>query len=122
MVFAKGNDEMIDIDLTVVHPTQTCLGMSEVDRKVEKLRVIVSDPQSLKEYLKEVAPDVVRGPNGVIYVLDRHHEFSALLSLGVTKAVGNVIKDYSDLTMKEFEEKMIEKSFVYLKNENNRKI
>ncbi len=40
---------------------------------------------------------VVKAPNGLVYLLDRHHLALALLKSGITKTRGFVVRDWSAL-------------------------
>jgi hypothetical protein len=106
--------KVLEVDLEEVRPTQAVVGLDWVGKKIEKF-----DGMSLKEIQERLedkpAPAVI-GPGGEIYLLDDHHDFLALLELGVTQAYVDIQRDYSDLSHKEFEQKMIEKNWVYFGN------
>lgn len=117
--WGRSSPDFIEIDLREVRPTQSTVGQAEVDRIAHEIAKMSTVER--EEFIREITPEVVLGPEGV-YILDRHHHFSALLKLGIFKAYGQVIKDYSDKSDKKFAEKMMDKELVFLKNINNRTI
>lgn len=103
--------DLLEAELEKVRPTQAVVGLQWVGHKAEKFEGMSN--RDLKQRLRAEAPPAVVGPGGVIYILDHHHEFRALLEIGVDKALVEVIKDMSDWTFKEFEKYMIEKGWGY---------
>jgi hypothetical protein len=84
----------IEIDLRNVRPTQGGIGLRQVDKKQKKLEDFDSDSDR-KAYIRERPIPIVKAPNGLIYLLDRHHLALALLKSGVKKTRGYVVKDWS---------------------------
>lgn len=113
---------LVELFVDGVFPTQPSLGFRERDRKEAEIREIMQDAEAFNRYLIERAPPVVRGPLGRYYILDRHHEFGALLKLGVRVAYGHIKHDYSHLSEKEFARKMTDKGYAYLRDINGRRI
>jgi hypothetical protein len=106
--------EWTEVELREVRPTQAVVGFSWVNRKIEKFQDLSG--KELDQRLRDEAPPAVLGPGGVIYILDKHHEFSALLTMGIEKAYVEIWKDFSKLTPKEFEREMIKKGWLYFGN------
>ncbi|SCK05092.1 ParB-like protein [Vogesella sp. LIG4] len=78
-----------DTPLAALHPTQGGVGMLQVADEAEALRGLSADKLAAK-IRKKVIP-VVIGPQGRLYLVDRHHFASALLRIGVSTASVQVI-------------------------------
>ena len=64
-----------------LHPTQLTLGMRAVERRAAELQALAAGKRD--EYIAKRAVPCVRGPNGKLYLIDRHHMCRALLAIGV---------------------------------------
>lgn len=104
-----------------LHPTQKNVGLLEVAVKRAEIDSFDFKKQR-RQYLKKRLVPVVIGPKNRFYIIDRHHMSRALLDSGYKKIYVEIQKDWSDLSQKEFWEKMEKNGFVYLYDENRRKI
>ncbi|WP_174874749.1 ParB-like protein [Vogesella oryzae] len=75
--------------LAALHPTQGGIGKLQVEDEAEALRALSADKLAAR-IRKKVIP-VVIGPQGKLYLVDRHHFASALLRIGVSSASVQVI-------------------------------
>jgi hypothetical protein len=134
------------VSLASLKPGQLTVGMREVEHKREKIRAmtrtidprrldmlkvaqiqaelreLAEDPTQLDEYLAKRPISVALGPNGSIYIIDRHHLALALLKEGhdmVSIDVGD--RDFSDCTEEQFWQKMQERKLLNLYDENGEK-
>lgn len=107
--------DRVKVSIRVLNPTQFAVGRDEVEEKVEKMSEM--NDEELKEYRLEKRVPVVKGPNNQLYVIDHHHSVLAFREFGYNKVHVEVLEDYSKLSEKDFWEKMIEKKWVYLKDE-----
>ncbi|MFC3533909.1 ParB-like protein [Vogesella facilis] len=81
--------EWCEAPLAALHPTQGGVGMLQVADEAEELRALSADKLASK--IRKKAIPVVIGPQGRLYLVDRHHFASALLRIGVTAASVQVI-------------------------------
>ncbi len=84
----------MEIDLQTTRPTQGGIGLRQVEKKQKKLERFESDEER-EAYLGDRPIPVVKGPGGLVYILDRHHLALALLKIGTTKTRAYVVKDWS---------------------------
>lgn len=75
-----------------LRPTQFAVGMMEVDEKIKQ--VLSFKKKELKSYITESIVPVVRGPNGQLYVVDKHHFLCVCYHLGIRKVNVEIIKDF----------------------------
>jgi hypothetical protein len=111
------SNPFIEVNLKTVHPTQFTAGMREVDRRAAKLRALSN--KELLAYLNDHPAQVVRGPGDEYYLVDKHHLALAALKIGLDEIPGELIKDLSSLSAKEFWKKMKELDCVYLSKQGN---
>lgn len=119
LLFAHGEGPLLEVDPATVRPTQAVVGFLWVGRKVAKFEHMKS-----KELERTLAGDpapAVRGPGGSIYILDNHHEFYALVELGIQRAYVQVIEDLSHLSQEQFNKTMTEREWFYFGDENGQK-
>ena len=111
---AQAFAELLPIEISNLRPTQSNVGMREVQRKADKIR-----PLSKKErhdYLQKEPIPVVIGPEKVLYPIDHHHLARAVQESGHNKAYAEVILDLSSLSETDFWNEMKERGYVYLKD------
>lgn len=60
-----------------LRPTQSAVGMAEVDRQVDELYQMTSKDEVKEDFLKGDPLEVVIGPDGLCYVTDGHHHWEA---------------------------------------------
>jgi hypothetical protein len=95
-------------------PTQMAIGMLEVSKKVKQYEKL--SKKELKNELKKEPIEVVKAPNGWLYIIDGHHTAMALWLLGQKKTYVEVKKDYSkhNMSYDVFWRVMREKHLVHL--------
>ncbi len=94
-----------------MRPTQGVVGFKWVAKKVEKFGDMPS--KELRKNLEENPAPAVFGPDDSIFILDKHHEFTALVELKIKKAYIEVLADFSKLTWIEFNKRMIRRKWLY---------
>eukprot|EP00386_Alphamonas_edax_P008546 GDKI01027956.1.p1 GENE.GDKI01027956.1~~GDKI01027956.1.p1 ORF type:complete len:296 (-),score=83.75 GDKI01027956.1:124-1011(-) len=109
-----GDPKLVEADVNTLRPTQLVLGFIEVAEKVEKLK----NANDLQKFLEKRPVPVVLGPDKAMYIIDHHHLVRAAMSAGVPKVYIQQEADFSDMKEKKFWEKMIDKKWVYLMDEN----
>lgn len=75
--------------LIALHPTQSGVGKLQIEDEAKELRRLSN--KKLAEKIRRKTIPVVIGPNGKLYLVDRHHFASALIRIGVTSASVQVI-------------------------------
>lgn len=102
-------------------PTQAWVGKRLIDDKQEKLEYMEDD--ELKEYLKENPVPVILAPNGKYYMIDHHHLAEAARRVGRKKIYIELRHDWSSMkSMDAFWERMKEKNYVFLFDEDGKPI
>ncbi len=84
-------------EILSLKPTQFAVGMLEVDEKIKQVQRYTK--KELKEYIRETPVPVVRGPEGNLYVVDRHHFLCICYHIGIKKVPINIIKDFTESKM-----------------------
>jgi hypothetical protein len=111
---AKSLDgETCFVRLADVRPTQFCVGYRDVQRKkatIESSRKEKNQP--LRGFFKNPGL-IVKGPEDIYYLVDGHHRARALLESGVLDFECKIIADYSQLSMADFWQKMIDQKMVW---------
>lgn len=115
-VGAHAESPLLAVNPGEVRPTQGVVGFRWVGRKVDKFEDMKS--KELDRTLTNDPAPAVRGPDGTIYILDNHHEFYALVELGIRQAYVRVIDDLSHLSWEQFYKTMLQRSWFYLGDEN----
>ncbi len=85
-----------------LRPTQFAVGMLEVD---EKIKIVEKySKKELKKFVREAPVPVVRGPDGALYVVDRHHFLCVCYHFDIKKVPVEIVNDHSEakMTYKEF--------------------
>lgn len=105
-------DAVCEVKLTLLHPTQFCVGEREVQARAAKL--LEKKDKKVDRYLDEHIMPIVIGPKGVPYIVDHHHLAKALQESKVRDAIpAQVLANYSDLAPEAFWSKMKEQKWVY---------
>ncbi len=86
--------------ITNLHPTQITVGLREVAQKRLRWRSRIHK-MGQQGGLRIVAP-IVRGPAGVLYLIDRHHLVRALEQEGVQDVGIRPVADFTGLRTDEF--------------------
>ena len=103
--------DIYEVNPADMRPTQGVVGFKWVAKKVEKFNDMAS--KELHKNLEENPAPAVFGPDDSIFILDKHHEFTALVELNIRKAFIEVIADFSKLTWIEFNKRMIKRKWLY---------
>jgi hypothetical protein len=121
---AKG--DLCLCELSNLHPTQTSVGMTEVQIKVEKLRDELQrrgERNFLKYLLKHDKEEpVIIGPGGVFYITDHHHLARALYDLGELHTYCIIVDNLSDERVDDFWKHLKDNNEVYLEDQNGNPI
>ena len=104
--------------LRELRPTQLAFGGIEVDSRAQKFRAL-SESERSKSIAEHPLPGIV-GPGHTIYLTDHHHfALAAAQVLGAQGVLlGNVLHNWSNKTMEDFWNSMIQGDYVYLMDEN----
>lgn len=116
LIWAKA----LPVSLHDLHPSQFSVGYRALAVKVEEVRAVENPPHRLDAFLKKNEFPVVRGPRGVLYLIDHHHLGLALVQRGVKSGYHNVDADWSSLEDAEFWKKMEAEKKVYLRDATGR--
>ncbi len=92
--------ETILARISALHPTQITVGFREIAQKRLRWRSRIRKACE-KNAAKLVAP-IVRGPDGVHYLVDRHHLACAMRDEGLKKVEIRQIADFSALAPQDF--------------------
>jgi len=117
----RAKDSEADAAISELHPTQTAVGLGEVEKKRKELSGV--DPSQGSKDDGEPVPVVV-GPDGKLYVTDHHHFVLALLLATTDKALVrikvlengfcNTCSPSNDECVKEFWGHMAKEHLAYL--------
>ena len=104
------------IDVRKLWPTETAIGLKEVQRQVEEARAMSA--AELHRHIHRKQAPVVIGPGGVPYLLDLHHMARMILQVDVSPEMFVVIREnWRTLSPVEFWKRMQERNWVYLNDE-----
>lgn len=107
------------IDPAVLHPTQSAVGMREVQMRIAKMKRW-SAKRRERFMLEKTAPIVI-GPGNEVYLLDRHHLARLLLESKIAPLMYAEIKgNWTALSESEFWAMMKQRQWVYLCDEAGR--
>ena len=101
-------DEQCEIALDALHPTQSAVGLLQVEERVAKLR---GRADVIEKAGKRAIP-VVQAPDGSFYLTDGHHQASVMARLGVPRVAARVIGRFDDPAT--FWSEMQARPWVYL--------
>ena len=108
-----------------VHPTQSVFGKRAISRNIKKIHKAYKK-NKIENFLKEKFAPAVVGPNCMLYIIDRHHTSYSILTsklpLELKKLFVHIKHNWSGLEQEEFEQRMIDNKYTWLKNEFNQKI
>jgi hypothetical protein len=113
-----GVGDECEISPMTVHPTQFALGLRDVEHKRIKISKLKNAPVELDEYLHNGAMAAIKGPDELFYLIDGHHRTRAIAEEDMPFIYITVKKDFSDLTMTEFLDRMVQNQYVWLYDEN----
>mmetsp|Transcript_33724 Transcript_33724/g.80046 ORF Transcript_33724/g.80046 Transcript_33724/m.80046 type:complete len:227 (+) Transcript_33724:77-757(+) len=108
--------ELLLTEILRLRPTQLAVGMQQVNCKANKIKKKCAACQwkKLDRFLKNKPLPIVKGPRGVLYIVDHHHLCCALHQLGVTQAYVKVIKDWSAKGENDFWQDMQRGGYLWL--------
>ena len=113
--------KQLSVQIDQLTPTQFSIGKSESLKKVRKIEKLYSKGKLLKYLEKKIAP-AIKGPGGKLWIIDRHHTSYAILNSNIPNHSKRlhieVLYDWSHLNAQDFQRKMIEANYVYLKDNN----
>jgi hypothetical protein len=72
-------EALVEVPITSLRPTQMCVGMAEVRSRQNDFQAESS--RERRDYLGSKPVPLVRGGDGTIWMVDRHHRLRALLEL-----------------------------------------
>lgn len=102
-----------DVAISALHPTQFAIGYWEVDQRAKK----VSDKSAKKlaAYLDEHVGQIVIGPGGEPYIIDRHHLAVLMQRTRLSATIPAIVEaNFSNLTIENFWKEMAARKWVYL--------
>ena len=100
-------DQQCEIALDQLHPTQTAVGMLQVDERVARL----SGQTDFSRYTSRPIP-IVQAPDGGFYLTDNHHLASVLARVGVKQVKARIIGRFDNPAT--FWNEMAARRWVYL--------
>ena len=77
-----------------LRPTQFAVGMLEVDEKIKLVREF--GKKKRRRFVEETPVPVIRGHDGSLYVVDRHHFLCVCYHLRIKKVRIQLLKDFSN--------------------------
>ncbi len=95
-----------------LRPTQSSVGMIEVEKKARKLKKFSTEER--RQFLRERTVPVVVGPNKQLFIIDHHHLGRALLASGHQHLYVKIKADWSGMSELEFWQNMERNGYVYL--------
>lgn len=101
-------DGKCEIALTALHPTQSAVGMMQVEERAMRMKGQID---SVKYTRKRPVP-VVQAPDGRFYLTDSHHLASVLYRIGANKVTAEVIGRFDNPAT--FWQEMEARHWVYL--------
>jgi hypothetical protein len=99
-------------DISELHPTQTSVGMVDVAAKRAEMAGL--DSGAMRKYLRENRVVVVIGPEGKLYMIDRHHTTRAAYAEGRRDVYAVVEDNLSHLSEEDFWAAMKKRRWVRL--------
>ncbi|RTL70976.1 MAG: hypothetical protein EKK41_11995 [Hyphomicrobiales bacterium] len=121
-ILTGGKAEPIYIPFAHLRPTQVAVGMRAVAAKRAKVKARAMCERKLESYLRQRPLPAVRGPNGHIYLVDKHHLGLALVQNRVDGAYVEFIDDLSHLSAQDFWAVMEAEGRTYLFDESGQRV
>ena len=102
-----------DVAISALHPTQLAIGYWEIDQRAKQ--VLHKKPKKLVEYMEEHVGQIVIGPGGEPYIIDRHHLAFLMQRTRLSATIPVIVEaNFSNLTMDNFWKEMAARKWVYL--------
>ena len=76
---AEDASQLFQVPIAALHPTQWCIGLAEIWSRQQDFAK--EDQQEHLDYLRRKPVPLVRGGDGTLWMVDRHHRLRALLGL-----------------------------------------
>ena len=76
---AEDASQLFQVPIASLHPTQWCIGLAEIWSRQQDFAK--EDQQEHLDYLRRKPVPLVRGGDGTLWMVDRHHRLRALLGL-----------------------------------------
>lgn len=102
------------VRLRELRPTQFCVGYRDVQRKRQMIELARSSKEAARQDFFGKPGLAVKGPEDIFYLVDGHHRARALIDSGEQHFPVKIISDYSQLTMADFWQRMIDNKMVWL--------
>lgn len=99
-----------------LHPTQFCVGQLEINSKLKLYSKLSS--KELNELMIKKSVPLVLGPDQISYMIDRHHNVTTFLQMGISEVFGHYIANLSHLTIDDFIKVMRICKWTWLYNQN----
>lgn len=103
-----------------LRPTQIAVGIVQVKHKMAETRRVGAGERYA--FMEERAIEVVRGPGGLLHVVDHHHWARAWIELRIERAPVHIKADFRDLDDIDFLATMIERGWIHPFNERGEKV
>lgn len=117
---AQEEGDLVLENVLNLKPTQAVVGMKSVEVKTKMFADTSRDERH--GYLQEHPVPVVKGPNAELYMIDHHHLSRSLFDSDHRKIYVQVVRDWSDLSVPDFWEKMDKAGFAYLLDTDGKKM
>ena len=73
------NQKIFKLNIKELRPTQICVGFAEVLSRIKDFKE--QNKNEIMSYLQEKPVPVIKNLNNKLWILDRHHRLSALMSI-----------------------------------------
>lgn len=110
------------VKISDLRPTQSQVGMVDVDAKREILRETGGEGKEFKAFWKDNTAELVIGPEGELFIIDRHHAATAFHMEGHKRMRAEIVEDLSHLSPAQFWSAMKTKKWCWQYDECYRKI
>lgn len=101
------------VEVRALHPTQFAVGYWEIDQRAKK--VVNKDAKKIEKYLEEHVGKIVIGPNGVPYIIDRHHLACIMQRTQKSSTIyATVEANFKTMNVNDFWKEMIARKWAYL--------
>ncbi|HYD97357.1 MAG TPA: ParB-like protein [Noviherbaspirillum sp.] len=101
-------EEKCEIALSELHPTQSAVGMIQVEERAARMQ---GETDFIK-YTRQRPVPVVEAPDGAFYLTDSHHLVSVLSRIGATRVTARIIGRFDNPDT--FWQEMETRRWVYL--------
>jgi hypothetical protein len=103
-----------------LRPLQGAVGLIEVREKENALRKLSATAVEAKGHADPIK--VVKGPLGVLFITDHHHEARALADLNISTSTCRIDEDFSNLNEPQFWQILEKRKLAHLEDEDGRSI